>query len=43
MTKDQCIDANSKAQDLRRDGKVSAAPGATSRVFQPFLSRGRQR
>jgi len=25
LTKDQCIDANSKAQDLRRDGKLSAA------------------
>ena len=25
MTKDQCVDANSKAQDLRRDGKLSAA------------------
>ncbi len=24
-TKDQCVDANAKAQDLRRDGKLSAA------------------
>jgi hypothetical protein len=25
ITKDQCVDANGKAQDLRRDGKLSAA------------------
>jgi hypothetical protein len=30
-TKDQCVDANAKAQDLRRDGKLAAARAELSR------------
>jgi len=35
LTKDQCIDANAKAQDLRRDGKLSLAREQLRKCIAP--------
>jgi hypothetical protein len=35
MTKDECIDANAKAQDLRREGKLSSAKEQLTKCIDP--------